>query len=101
MIRHLTFKHCLILFVMFCIIGTTLEWCYGAFWDIVGNTPWKYPNSFLHYTSLEGIPLWGVGGLIAILIYKAVNCRTARPLFLIIPLLAFDVLYIVIYSWLA
>lgn len=91
-------KQYLALFPIFCLVGFGLEWCYGAFWNVVGTTPWIYPNSVLHYTSFEGIPLWGIGGLICILIYRAIHQQNTRPLLGIVPLLALDALWILFYS---
>lgn len=68
------------LYLMFCVIGAGLEWCYGVLWDMVGTTPWIYPDSPLHYTSFEGIPLWGFGGLICVSVYQAFSKRKVRPL---------------------
>lgn len=69
------------LYVLFCIIGTILEWSYGHLWSLVGGTaPWLYPNSPLGYTSLEVIPLWGFGGLICVSVYRALIEKKLRPL---------------------
>jgi hypothetical protein len=67
-------------YIAFCLVGAGLEWCYGAFWDVVGTAPWMYPNSPWRYTCLEGVPLWGFGGFVAIAVYRAVRDRSARRL---------------------
>ena len=95
---RLTFIYCLILYFTLCIIGGGLEWCYGAFWNVVGTTPWIYPNSPLHYTSLEGLPLWGFGGLITVSVYLAVLQRKAKFLLAAIPPLVLAALWILIYT---
>ena len=91
-------KYWLTLYLVFCLIGFVLEWAYGVFWNIVGTTPWIYPNSPLHYTSFEGIPLWGAGGLIIINVYFAIRRRKPRFLIWVIPLLVLNVLWILLYS---
>ena len=91
-------KNYIILYLIFCLIGAGLEWCYGAFWDVVGVTPWTYPNSWLHYTSLEGLPLWGFGGLICVSIYEAVTRRSVKLLFGAVTPLVLGALWILLYS---
>ena len=87
-----------ILYLIFCLIGAGLEWGYGAFWDVVGNTPWTYPNSWLHYTSLEGLPLWGLGGFLCISVYRAVTRRNIKLLFGMVIPLVLAALWILLYS---
>ena len=91
-------KDHVILFFIFCLIGAGLEWFYGAFWDVVGVTPWTYPNSWLHYTSLEGLPLWGFGGLICVSIYTAFTRRSVRLLFGAAISLVLAALWILLYG---
>lgn len=95
-IKHL--KDYIPLYLIFCLIGAGLEWGYGAFWDVVGVTPWLYPDSPLHYTSLEGLPLWGFGGLICVSIYKAVTQRKTKPLIGMVISLVLAALWILIYT---
>lgn len=88
-----------ILFLVFAVVGPFLEWAYGTFWSIVGVTPWVYPNSPLQYTSFEGIPLWGLAGLIAFSIYSAIlDRKLGRLRGAIIPLIL-AALWITIYSY--
>ena len=88
----------LFLYLAFCLVGAGLEWGYGTFWSKVGVAPWVYPNSPLHYTSLEGLPLWGLGGLVSVSIYRAIVDRKAkRLLWAVIPLLL-AALWIFFYS---
>ncbi len=91
-------KYYLLLYILFCLIGAGLEWSYGTFWSTVGVTPWIYPNSPVHFTSLEGLPLWGFGGLICILLNQAILQRKAKFLLGVIPLLVLPVLWILIYA---
>jgi len=86
------------LYVILCFVGAVLEWAYGTFWSVVGQTPWVYPNSILRYTSFEGLPLWGVGGLICVIIYRAYTGRLWRLLLWILPLLLFAALWVTLYS---
>ena len=88
----------IILYVVFCIVGAGLEWCYGTFWDVVGVAPWVYPDSWLRHTSLEGVPLWGLGGMICVSIYKAAARRNAKWLLGMLISLVLAVLWIFIYS---
>ena len=93
-----TLKHYVILYIIFCLIGVGLEWSYGALWNIVGTTPWLYPDSPLHYTSFEGVPLWGVGGLVCISVYNAIIKREVKQLLGVIPPLLLAVLWIIFYG---
>jgi len=88
----------LLLYVLFCLIGTGLEWAYGAFWGLVGTTPWIYSNSPLHHTSLAVLPGWGFGGLVCVSVYRAVLKRQARLLLGVIPPLVLAELWILIYA---
>jgi hypothetical protein len=87
-----------VLYLIFCLIGAGIEWGYGAFWDIVGVTPWVYPYSWLHYTSLEELPLWGFGGLICVSIYIAVTRKNIKLLFGMVISLVLAALWILFYS---
>jgi hypothetical protein len=87
------------LYLLFCLVGAGLEWCYGAFWDLVGVAPWTYPGSPLHYTSLEMLPLWGAGGLICVFIYRSATQRSAKPLAGVIIALALATLWISLFSF--
>lgn len=94
------FINIIITYLALCFTGAALEWCYGTFWNLVGATPWIYPNSFLHYTSLEGIPLWGFGGFVAIAVYKAIRDRKTRELLGAVVPLVLAALWVLIYAWL-
>ena len=94
--RKVTFRHYVILYVIFCLIGAGLEWCYGALWDVVGTAPWLYPDSPLRYTSFGGVPLWGFGGLVCVSVYNTVLRKEAKQLLGVIPSLLLAVLWIII-----
>ena len=91
-------KHHVVFYFLYCIIGPILEWCYGAYWDMVGTTPWIYPDSPLRYASLEMVPLWGFGGLICASVYLAVTRQRAVFLLGTIPPLVLAALWILIYA---
>jgi hypothetical protein len=85
------------LYLVFCVVGFGLEWCYGKFWSTVGTTPWLYADSSLDYTSLEGAPLWGFGGLICVTIYQSFSAGKVKRLLGLIPLLILSAAWILIY----
>ncbi len=91
-------KNYIFLYLLFCLIGAGLEWAYGTFWSVVGVAPWIYPDSPLHYTSLEVLPLWGFGGLVCISIYKSIVDRVAKRLVGMIIPLVLAALWILLYS---
>lgn len=92
-------KEYLILYLAFCLIGTVLEGLYGFFWSYAGTTPWIYPRSFLRYTSLEMLPLWGFSGLICVCIYRAIVKKDIGLLLPELPcLMVVAALWIMIYS---
>jgi hypothetical protein len=90
------FNEALIFFIVACVAGTLLEWLYGNFWNLVGTSPWVYPGSSLGFTSLEVVPLWGMGGLICMALYKAINRRLAKELYLVGIAVVLAALYIVL-----
>lgn len=92
-------KNYIVLYVIFCLVGAGVEWCYGAFWDVVGVTPWLYPESPLLYTSLDWMPLWGFAAFVILPIHRAVTERNPKLLKGIVVPLALAMLWIAIYSW--
>jgi len=87
------------LFVLaFCIIGAGLEWAYGMFWSLVGTTPWIYPRSPFQYTSLEGLPLWGLGALLCASAYRAIMEGKVKYLLGTVLPLALAALWILVYA---
>ena len=91
-------KDILLLYVTLCVVGAALELAYGTFWGLCGQTPWIYPDSVLRYTSFEGFPLWGLGGLICIAIYRAYTGRRWRIAAGVIPPLVLAALWIWFYE---
>lgn len=91
-------KDYIICYPVFCLVGAGLEWCYGAFWNAVGTAPWIYPNSCLHYTSFEGVPLWGFGGVLCVSIYRAITKRNSKLLLGAVISVALGALWIILYS---
>jgi hypothetical protein len=81
-------------FLLFCGWGLFFEWFFGFFWSVIGSSPWIYPNSSLRYTSWEVAPLWGLGGLAIIQLYKAIRERDKRALVYVGMLQALSVLWI-------
>ena len=96
--RKVTIKQYAILYIVFCLIGATLEWCYGALWDTVGTAPWIYHDSPLHYTSFEGVPLWGFGGLICVSVYHTIINREVKQLLGAIIALLLATIWIIAYE---
>lgn len=88
----------LILYLILCFIGTFLEWAYGTFWSLWGQTPWIYPDSILKYASFETFPLWGVAGLISITIYRAGSKRSWKLSAAVLPLLALAAIWVLFYG---
>lgn len=84
-------------YIASCLIGAFLEWAYGTFWAVIGTAPWIYSNS-LHYTSLEGLPLWGLGAFVCISVYKAIFQRKARPLLGVILPTLLALFWIIVYT---
>ena len=91
-------KKYVIFYFSFCIIAAILEWSYGAYWDMVGNTPWLYYDSFLRYTTLEMLPLWGFGGLIGVAVWNSIMLLSAKPLLLAVIPLILSALWILIHA---
>ena len=91
-------KDVLIIYIILCLVGTFLEWAYGTLWSLCGQTPWIYPDSPLRYTSLETLPLWGVAGLICVIVYRACSNRSWKLSAGVIPLLALAAIWILFYG---
>lgn len=91
-------KDILVLYVSLCFIGAILEWAYGTLWSLYGQTPWIYSDSILRHTSFEGIPLWGLAGLVSITIYRTYNSRSWKIAAGIIPLLALAAIWVLIHG---
>jgi hypothetical protein len=89
-------REALVFFFVSCVAGAALEWTYGTFWSLVGTSPWLYPHSFLTYTSLEVIPLWGFAGLMCMALYRAITLWRGRELFLLAISAILAALYVVL-----
>jgi len=92
-------KDILVLYIILCLVGAILEWAYGTLWNLCGRTPWIYPDSVLRYTSFEGLPLWGMGGLICVVIYRAYSSRSWRMSAGILPPLILAALWVIFYGF--
>ncbi len=88
----------ILLYPIFCLAGAGLEWCFGALWNFTSFTPWVYPDSPLTYTSLEGIPLWGFGGLFCVATYLAITKKDPKQLFAVGISLVLAISWILFYS---
>ena len=64
-----------LLFVVFALYGTFMEWVVGVVWSRLGTCPYVYPRSPLLYTDLKMLPLWGVCGLQGVAIYLLLKER--------------------------
>ena len=67
----------IVLFIVGAIYGPILEWSVGQVWDVFGECPYEYADSPLTYTSFIMMPLWGIAGLQAVVLYRAI--RYKRP----------------------
>ena len=85
-----------IIFVVAALYGTLLEWAVGHFWDFVGECPYEYPGSSLTYTSFIMIPMWGLAGLQAVVIYRAIRHKRPVLLLWLLGLLILTVIMVVI-----
>jgi len=95
---HIKWMKYIIFFVTFALVGAALEYAYGKLWSLFGAAPWIYPNSPLQYTSLEGMPMWGFGGLASIGIYKCITEKSARHIPKIIIPLGLSALWVLLYT---
>jgi len=67
-------KDYLEMFIFSCFVGFVCEFIVG--WSIflfIGEFLWIYPESFLKTTSFWVIPLWGLGGIIGLFLWKLVR----------------------------
>jgi hypothetical protein len=88
----------LVLYIILCVVGAIVELAYGTLWSLCGQAPWIYPDSIMRYTSFECLPLWGLGGLICITIYRAYSNRSWRISAGIIPPLALAALWVLFHG---
>jgi hypothetical protein len=88
----------LVYFVAAAIYGTLVEWALGAIWDTFGECPYIYPNSSMTYSSLIMLPVWGLAGLHAIVIFLAIRNRKPKTLLWLILLAALTVALVAMIS---
>jgi len=71
-IFYLSGQSALNVFLVFCLLGTILEWCIGySFNQVVGQRLWTYHRYAIGgYTSYLSIPIWGMGGVMFWLLAK-------------------------------
>ncbi|MFC1905658.1 hypothetical protein ACFLXL_02485 [Chloroflexota bacterium] len=86
----------LVLFLAAAVYGTFMEWAIGAIWDIVGECPYVYPASPLTYSSLIMMPVWGLAGLQAAVIYLAITRRQLKMLLWLVGLVALTIALVVV-----
>ena len=85
-------------FVAAAIYGTLIEWALGSIWDTFGECPYIYPDSPLTHTSFVMLPVWGLAGLHAIVIFLAIRNRKPKTLLWLIPLAALTVALVALLS---
>ena len=86
----------LVLFLVAAIYGTFMEWAVGSIWDRVGECPFIYPGSFLTHSSFIMMPVWGLAGLQAIVIYFAITRREPKMLLWLLGLVALTIVLVVV-----
>ncbi|MFC1979754.1 hypothetical protein ACFLVS_02655 [Chloroflexota bacterium] len=89
----------LMLFVIFAVVCTFLEWAYGALWNLGAKAPWIYSDSPWLFTSWKVIPLWGFGGLFVCEVYKTVKEHELMRLLWSALWLGLGALYVVIMAF--
>jgi len=85
-----------VIFIVAALYGTLLEWAVGHFWNLVGECPYEYPGSSLTYTSFIMMPMWGLAGLQAVVIYRAIRHKRPSLLLWLLGLLVLTVVMVVI-----
>lgn len=88
----------LIYFVVAAIYGTLVEWALGSIWDVFGECPYTYPNSPLTHSSFIMMPVWGLAGLHAVVIYLSIRHRKPKILLWLLLLAALTVVVVAILS---
>jgi len=86
----------LVLFLVGTLYGTFMEWAVGSIWDRVGECPYVYPGSHLTYSSFIMMPMWGLVGLQAIVIYLAITRREPKMLLRLLGLIALTIVLVVL-----
>lgn len=86
----------LVLFFVAAVYGFFMEWAMGSIWGGIGECPYIYPNSPLTYSSFIMMPVWGLAGLQAIVIYLAIAHKKPRMLLWLLGLVVLTVILVVI-----
>jgi len=62
-------------FIIFALFGTALEYVLGfSYHKVIGERLWTYHKySISRYTSFLSIPFWGMGGVLSLLIIRALT----------------------------
>ena len=85
-----------VLFVVAAVYGTFMEWAIGSIWDIVGECPYVYPASPITYSSIIMMPMWGLVGLQAVVIYLAIKRRKPTMLLWLLGLVVLTIVLVVV-----
>jgi len=88
----------LVYFVAAAIYGTFIEWALGSIWDAFGECPYVYPTSPLTHTSFIMMPVWGLAGLHAVVIYLSIKNGKPKILLWLVLLAALTVAVVAILS---
>jgi hypothetical protein len=86
------------LFVVAALYGTLLEWAVGSVWDMVGDCPYVYPGSHLTHSSFVMMPMWGMAGLQAAVIYLAIKRKKPAMLLWLLLLVALTFVLVLLLS---
>jgi len=73
-----------------------MEWVVGSIWDRIGDCPYIYPNSPFTYSSLIMMPVWGLVGLQAAVIYLAIAHKKQKMLLWLLGLVVLTIILVVI-----
>jgi len=89
----------LVLFCVASVYGTIMEWAVGSLWDRLGDCPYIYPDSPFTYSSLIMMPLWGLVGLQAAVIYLAIAHKKPKMLLWLLGLIILTAILVVILAY--
>ena len=85
-----------VIFIVAAVYGTFMEWAMGSIWDIVGECPYVYPDSPITYSSFIMMPVWGLAGLQAVVVYLTIRRRKPAMLLWLLGLVVLTVVLVVI-----
>ena len=86
----------LVIFLVAAVYGTFMEWAMGFIWDMAGECPYVYPASPMTYSSFIMMPVWGLAGLQAVVVYLAIAHRRPAMLLLLLGLIALTIILVVV-----